>query len=110
MIQFEEALLDEVRKNLANLRRDLEQIVNPELANDQFAEGYFIEQYELFLSSKPQFSDQIEILSSFYRSIEVLQQGHPNLITAEVEDLTRAYQTLLESAILFGEELLEPGT
>ena len=107
LTRFDATLIEEMKDNLENLRRDLAQILNPDLADERFAEGYLSENYESFLLTDPEQNSSFELISSFYRSIEVLQEGHPNLLSADADDLTHAYQTLLESAILFGEEVIE---
>ena len=105
--QFSAELVTEVEANLEFLRRDLEQIEDPELADDQFATGYEFSSYKFYLESEPAMSGDFEMISSFYRSIEVLQEGHPNLLSADENDLLNAYRTLLESAIGFGEEVIK---
>jgi len=106
MSNFPDELITELKLNMENLKRDLHSIENPDEIVEDFAEGYEFSAYNNSLKSLGEDSADVEMLASFYRSIEVLQEGHPNLLSAEQSELEQAYITLLESALGFGEMLL----
>ncbi len=103
-------LLAEIRENLERLRRDLRSL-GPE-ADDAgtggFAEGYRREAYEAFCLRGPRVAGVTgEMLHAFYRSLQVMSEGHPGFWNADPEELERAYRITLEAALEMGERLLE---
>ncbi len=106
MSRLPELLKQEIDHNLSCLRSDLNLINRDSGGQDRaFAEEYRFEQFNSFLSKEEKIFD--ETMQAFYRSLHVLVEGHPGLMSADARDLEQAYRTIIESAIQFGERLLE---
>lgn len=103
-------LLDEIRENLGQLRRDLHSL-GPEaddVETEGFAEGYRRGVYEAACLRGLHVEGVTgEMLHAFYRSLRVLSEGHPGFLNADPEELERAYRITLEAAIEMGERILE---
>ena len=99
------SLRSEIQQNLACLRSDLDALSNPDESDGSFAEGYQFEEYaSLFRKTDIALS---ELIHAFYRSLHVLGEGHPGFLTAEESILEMSYRTIIESAIQFGEQILD---
>lgn len=101
------SLLEEIKANVERLKEDLEYLNHPTEDYEEFAEGFQFSAYQEFCRTDEFDAPDHEILDAFYRSLDVFQTGHPNLISAEPTDLDFAFTRLIESAIEFGESLLE---
>ena len=108
-----EALLEELRGNLACLRADLGRLERPEgISSDleAFGASYRFEAYEAFRLKFGEFGlDPLtgEMLGAFYKSLRVLHEGHPGLVQAEPDKLKQALRITMEAALSMGEQLLQ---
>lgn len=103
-------LLDEIRENLGQLRRDLRSL-SPEADDAEtegVAEGYRWRVYEAACLRGLHVEGVTgEMLHAFYRSLRVMSEGHPGFLDADPEELERAYRITLEATIGMGEQVLE---
>lgn len=97
-------LQSEIQHNLDCLHSDLQALSNPDMSEHPLAEGYKFAEYEM-LSLKAD-RGLSELIHAFYRSLKVLGEGHSGLMTADESSLEMSYRTILESAIQFGEQIL----
>ena len=109
-----EALLEELRGNLACLRADLKQLERPKGISQEdleaFGASYRFEAYEAFRLKLGEFGlDPLtgEMLGAFYKSLRVLHEGHPGLVQAEPDKLKQALRITMEAALSMGEQLLQ---
>lgn len=109
-----EALLEELRGNLACLRADLGRLERPEGTDPEdgeaFGTGYRFEAYEAFQRKLGYLGlDPLtgQLLQAFYKSLRVLREGHPGLMQAEPKGLKRALRITVEAALSMGEQLLQ---
>jgi hypothetical protein len=109
MENYSELLIKEITHNLERLSADLAYLKDPSLDGDSFGEGYVFSAFKEFCTSvtSPATDSRDEMLHAFYRSLEVMQTGHPNLISAEPRDLEQAFGKIIESAIEFGKSILD---
>ncbi|MBI3643775.1 hypothetical protein HY229_06715 [Candidatus Acetothermia bacterium] len=98
-------LQSEIQHNLDCLRADLEALSNPDSSEHPFAEEYQFEEYQLLSMKRDRTLS--ELIHAFYRSLNVLGEGHPGLMTADESTLEMSYRTIIESAIQFGEQILK---
>ncbi len=108
-----DALLEELRLNLARLREELGRLERPEALDattgEPFGVGYRFEAYEAFRRGLQHLGlDPLtaQLLGAFYKSLRVLSEGHPGLLQAEPDQLQRALRITVEAALSMGEQLL----